>query len=511
MKIEKKKRRWAARYAAPVVLLSALTLGCGSSNNDFVFLGNTPPVQTVNTGNLAVQLQLAQARAVPVSVDEIRVDLIQNNQVVLSRNFDRQATGTEQTILIEDIAPGDYTVRLSYFGNGNDLIGTFETTVTIVAGQETVIDDPDFQDETFLNSRRLDISLPDNSVPMPIKVADFNEDGALDIVVGSQDEDLLYLILSDGNGGFEAPVQVTNPNLNYLRDIQVADINEDENLDVLVANWSNNNFTVFLGNGDGTFDGGTAISNVDSSNITQSPHSISVGDFNGDENLDVLTDHYQEISVFLGDGNGGFTFNNDIDLPNPDDWSFRIINGDWNGDQDLDLAYCSWDGRVGFALGNGDGTFAAPTVLGDYNQPFSLTSGDIDNDGDLDIISANLQSQLPIFRNDGNGNFTESSYSSEGPVSWVELADMNGDGNLDLVYSVRGEDAIYTAIGNGDGTFAPSRSRLQAPRGPFNLTIGDMDGNGHLDIISANRGDYGGSGQNSGNSGPNGVTIFFGD
>lgn len=117
----------------------------------------------------------------------------------------------------------------------------------------------------------------------------------------------------------------------------------------------------------------------------------------------------------------------------------------WMSDGKLDLAMTDADGNaVIILLGNGDGTFGAPTTIPVGNQPASIIAGDFNNDGKLDLAIANSADHtITLLLGNGDGTFTAASASpyptGVGPFQ-VVAADFNNDGKLDL------------AVANQDGT-----------------------------------------------------------
>ena len=219
--------------------------------------------------------------------------------------------------------------------------------------------------------------------------------------------------------------------------VVVADVNADGQPDVVASNFGtwNKSVGVLLGNSDGSFQpvvtydsGGTALA---------------VGDVNGDGKLDVLVSNYGPVEVLLGKGDG--TFYTGVNYVSDEGFN-SIALGDFNGDGKLDLVM-AWqcdNGCVGIALGNGDGTF----------QPLSryasggilLTSvavADVNGDGKLDLLTANYycsdcgytSGAAGVLLGKGDGTFQQVvSYRSIGTVATsIVAADVNGDGKPDLV------------------------------------------------------------------------------
>jgi tetratricopeptide (TPR) repeat protein len=165
--------------------------------------------------------------------------------------------------------------------------------------------------------------------------------------------------------------------------------------------------------------------------------------------------------------------------------------GDWNGDGKIDLATtCIFANNVTALLAAGAGAFSAPLFFAAGNRPISLASGDLDGDRDLDLAVANRDSlSLSILANDGAGGFSASEdYRLADRVWGVRAGDLDGDHRLDLaaVTGVTGapDSDLWVARNRGGGKFSdPERCPSQG--GPNDLAIADVEGDGDLDVLVA--------------------------
>jgi FG-GAP-like repeat len=180
-------------------------------------------------------------------------------------------------------------------------------------------------------------------------VGDWNGDGKLDLVVLVLGVKLYRtdVYLNDGDGAFHSSQQGIKAITTATA--AVGDFNGDGKLDLA---FQAGGVVVVLGNGDGTFGKPVFL------HTTYAQGGVVAADVNGDGKLDLVTGG---ISVLLGDGKGGFSDTQDIEIHGAD-----ITAGDFNGDGKLDLAVlalpcgtpCVQDVYV--ALGKGDGTFQSP-------------------------------------------------------------------------------------------------------------------------------------------------------
>jgi sugar lactone lactonase YvrE len=249
---------------------------------------------------------------------------------------------------------------------------------------------------------------------------------------------------------------------------------------------------ILIGKGDGTFINGTTLNTVP----PFTPTSVVVGDFNGDgkQDLAVLSAAgIGSVNIYLGNGDGTFQAPGNYPVASAVSASRLLAIGDFNRDGIQDLAATNTGlSQVAILLGNGDGSFNAPSYYPVGAQPWNVVVGDINQDGLLDLaVAADGSSSVSILVGNGDGTFKPVSYVSVGSsqVGSVALGDFNGDGFPDLATTSAPNNSVYVLINNGTAT--PSfQAAVPYPMnsGPYYLTIGDFNRDGKLDIISANDG-----------------------
>ncbi|PFB06901.1 Na-Ca exchanger/integrin-beta4 [Bacillus anthracis] len=139
-------------------------------------------------------------------------------------------------------------------------------------------------------------SLPVGQSPVGIASADFNGDGKLDLVVANENSQDISVLLGNGDGTFQPAVNYPVGTVgSFPLFVTVADFNNDGLLDLAVGNLGTNNVSILLGNGDGTFQ---AAVNFE---VGQSPEVIIVADFNNDGAIDIAVPNYESnnVSVLL--------------------------------------------------------------------------------------------------------------------------------------------------------------------------------------------------------------------
>jgi hypothetical protein len=217
------------------------------------------------------------------------------------------------------------------------------------------------------------------------------------------------------------------------------------------------------------------------------PRGITKGDFNEDNNLDLAVANFDSgVSVFLGNGMGGFSGPTNFTVGGKPS---AITAGDFNGDGKIDLVVSNPDANnVSILLGNGAGSFTGPTNFGTGANPVFVAVGDFNEDGKPDLVTTNNHgASVSILLGNGSGGFagpTNFSVQSN-PIS-VVVRDLNQDGNLDLAVTNSGSGSVSILLGNGAGGFSGA-TNIAIGALPISIAAGDFNGDGKLDLSTANQ------------------------
>jgi len=227
-----------------------------------------------------------------------------------------------------------------------------------------------------------------------LTVDDFNGDGKQDLAVADGTKGV-SILRGNGDGTFEPAV--TYAVTGTAHSVTTADFNGDGKADLAVGVDADNGETLslLLGNGDGTFREPINAPTV-SSGLAES---IATGDFNGDGKADVAIGNSMSntATVFLGNGDG--TFQPAVEYQTGTE-SFSISTADFNGDGKADLVSADFaHGQINVLSGNGDGTFQVATNFAADGVPNALFTGDFNGDGKVDLGSANNSGTVSIFLN----------------------------------------------------------------------------------------------------------------
>lgn len=391
---------------------------------------------------------------------------------------------------------------------------------------------------------------PHTFSPRQIVKGDFDKDGELDLLVVQFDSAHLRLYRGLPGGEFELPLSpYAQLDVSHLR---VADLDHDQVLDIVVMYKGFANFGVMIGNGDGTFEP-TVLHSV---GITAKD--LELIDTDQDGELDVVLGHSfpgpnAQLRVHRGDGTGGFSAPSSQITGAAGE---RIRSGDFNGDNDPDIVMVDTPlQQVHVLLGTPGAAFAPPITLPLGVEPDDVLIDDFDGDGHADIATANgIAGTISQFLGDGLGGFSvgptlsatgdvqqirytdldldgyedflcaSGSFQSLEGVSWLRglpggghapyveidwgqgcqtvlVDDFNKDGRPDFVTGNYSSNFISLVLGNDEGTF-PMAPRTYAGLSLQDLRTADVNGDGHLDALVSRRA-FGGQ--------PGELQTYFGD
>jgi hypothetical protein len=261
-------------------------------------------------------------------------------------------------------------------------------------------------------------------------------------------------------------------------------------------------FAVLPGNDDGTFKAPvitTTFSSATVNTTTLQPQIVSTTDFNGDGNADLLVTvpsfsiaagAGSQLELFLGNGDGTFKAPSTISTAaNPDVNGSTLVPcvvADFNKDGKLDITCLgetsASQAKLAISLGNGDGTFAAPTILnvsgGDAIRDSGIGAADFDGDGNVDIALLDAEDLSGIYYGKGDGTF--SSVPANGnsyPKDLINLfaggptiaGDFNHDGKPDLLV---GNTILLNIYGAAPVTTTPAATTTALTASAATITAG---------------------------------------
>jgi hypothetical protein len=330
---------------------------------------------------------------------------------------------------------------------------------------------------------------------------DVNHDGKPDLIVASENSsDGIFVLLGNGDGTFQTPVFYQQGSNSGAMAVAVGQLIPGDNGDVVMG--TGNGAYVYINNGNGTFQ----------TPVLYGPswiNSITITDINGDKRNDLVVSSYSSSAVWtmLGNGKGGFTAGQSFAT---DGYPNNVVVADFNGDKKLDFAVSNTDGEwISVGLGNGDGTFRSSQGFGygwstnaSGDGLMAIATADLNGDGNLDLVEGGGGTGvgITVMLGTSHGTFGAASSIAVGcgeanrsGINSIALGDVNGDKRVDVVATSLDDpyncdnNEVAVVLGNGNGTFqAPVYYSTGTTQQSGSIQLAAFRKAGLLDIVVSN-------------------------
>jgi len=219
------------------------------------------------------------------------------------------------------------------------------------------------------------------------------------------------------------------------------------------------------------------------------PRTVALADLNEDGALDVWLTHddVPQMWIWLGEPGGGLSADPPI-VVELEHAGYQVAVADLDDDGVLDAVVSAFESRGmtvilgGGAAGVWDGTFTSTRYAGpDDTRDVALA--DLGGDGILDVVTAGRDDGLlAVYTGVGDGTFDAPAASAIGVEPFgIGVSDLDGDGDLDAAVSLIGEDAVAVLLNEG-GTLVDSGVRVVSNT-PYGIALHDLDGDGAADLV----------------------------
>ena len=288
--------------------------------------------------------------------------------------------------------------------------------------------------------------------PCCVAAADLNNDDKMDVVSANQTDNTITVLTNTGSGFAHAATVPVGARPSFIQPLYIDD---DCRLDLIVANAGDNSLTVLRNDGSGVFSSNATLA------VGAEPVSLAVADLNGDGWTDVVSanNDANSLTVLTNDAAGTFSSGTNLSVGvNPD----CVMVAHFDGDGKPDLVSVNWgDATMTVLTNNGSGVFGVKATLSVGNHPSTVAPADFDGDGSIDLICANTgtgqgdDSSLTVLTNNGQCVFAYCCTLFAGRIPNIAAADLDNDGKPDLACP-NFRDGTVTVLRNTSSFPSPS-------------------------------------------------------
>lgn len=428
---------------------------------------------------------MSAANGAIVTIEGINFNAVLANNIVYFGNLKAAIVRASSTQLVVKVPAGASFAPITVLNIGKGLTAVSKLNFTPqFSPPKTIITNNDFLEKQEFTTGR---------APSTINSGDFDGDGLLDIVTANYFGNSISILRKNTNSGIIG----YDENLDietglYPQFVEIADMNGDGKLDLLVANSGDNNFKILINQSNGI---GNIQFDVKYSYTTGgNPISLAVSDLNLDGKLDVVVVNQSDnnLSVYLNNGtNDKISFGSSVKYSVGLDPKSVVI-GDVNNDSYNDIVVNNQGARSISVLNNNGSGGLLPKV--DYITgllPSSIAVGDLNNDGKLDLIVTHQAtttsfSNVSVLKNTGNAFVGQVTYPTDEKPYAVKLGDLDGDGKIDITVANNGSSniSLYKNISTSTDLKFNEKVTIAAMTNPASIHIADADGDGRPDLIT---------------------------
>lgn len=298
---------------------------------------------------------------------------------------------------------------------------------------------------------------------------DLNNNGNKDFLLSNSN--FIYWYNNDGSGNFTKTT--ISSDVSGVRQISVIDMDENGNIDFVIAQGGTNSVMWFQNNGSQSF-----AQNIVGENIFGSASFIFTDDIDNDGDYDIISCSSGDntISWFENDGQESFY---EHQVQNKSFGASDVYGADVDGDNDIDIVSASrYDYKISW-IENFNNDVYTEHVIGKIDYATAVFAIDMDNDNDIDVLGAGQY--MAWYENDGNNYFTEHIVTlNTSSIETVHAIDFDGDNDVDIITDPLG---IFWYENDGSQNF--TEHSVYDNTGSMSVFPIDMNNDNKIDVISA--------------------------
>ena len=363
----------------------------------------------------------------------------------------------------------------------------------LVVGEEDVLDATPDRVVQFLRddsdaSAFIAPSLVLSPVAKPIvdNTGDVDGNGFEDVAIANQGDDFVFLLAADGAGFSQA---VALDFQGETTSLLFPDLNGDGLAEAVATVLHDGSIQVRKGVAPMVWDDPVHY------NVGSTPRALGVLHLPGDGRLDLLCANAQDLSLLVGVGDARFRAARGYPTAIEDPVALATADLDNDGDMDA-VAISQRQQSIAFLEGRGDGTLETrrvlPLVPTEEDELGFLAIADLDGDGLLDVVTTvTMSDEVRVYRGTGDvGAFAEPGpsdvHSVGGAPIGLDVADVNADRVPDIVVANRDDSTLQVLLGMGAGAFSPM-APIALDDAPLGVVCLDLDNDDDLDVLTLSR------------------------
>jgi len=327
-------------------------------------------------------------------------------------------------------------------------------------------------------------------------LSDMDNDGDMDIVSASTEDDTIAWYENDGNANPSWSASDIDTNADAARSVFVADMDDDGDMDIVSA--SEDDDTIAWYENDGTSDPSWSAANIDTN--ADGANGLFVADMDNDGDMDIISASADDDTIAWHENNGAANpswTSSDIDTNADGVVSVFVADMDHDGDMDI-VSASEYDDTIAWYENDGtsDPSWSAADIDTNADGATSVFVADMDYDGDMDIVSASIEDDtIAWYENTATFSFdpgwsATDIATSANAASGVFAADMDNDGDMDIISASFADDTVaWYENNNGDGSSWTASDITISADGAYSVFAADIDGDGDMDILSASAND----------------------